>query len=100
MRRLIIVFAVTAAIMLLIFQSAEWYADASAIPRYCADPDAAVARVHKILIEAEPVGDEPKRDYIVAAKLIFLVPQEEGEPLDSYLLRVRERISKSCRQAY
>lgn len=100
MRRIIIVFAVTTAVMLFVFQGADWYANSSSIPRYCSDPDGTLERVHKILIDEEPVGGDPKREYIIAAKLIFLVPQEEGEAIDSYLPRVRERIMESCGEAY
>jgi hypothetical protein len=34
---------------------------------------------------------------VVAAKLIFLVPQHAGEPVDAYVARLRRHIETSCR---
>jgi hypothetical protein len=100
MRRILVVFFFTSVAMLLIFDSAEWYADNSALPRYCENPAEAVAHVREILTDPAPGAQEPKRPYVVAAKLIFLVPREDAEPLQTYLERVRARISEKCREAY
>ena len=96
MRRIIIVFALTALTMLFIFNSADWYASNSALPRYCENPQGTVQIVQEILTSETPGAGEKRRPYIVAAKLIFLVPQEEGEQMSDYLLRLREKISQSC----
>jgi hypothetical protein len=100
MRRILVVFLFTSVVMLLIFNAAEWYADNSALPRYCENPAATVENVREILSSAEPANGKPKRPYVVAAKLIFLVPREDAEPLQTYLSRLRRRISESCRVAY
>ena len=89
------VFAVTALAMWLIFNASEWYAGNAALPRYCDDPAAAIGMVSEILISPEPVASN-RRDFIVAAKLIFLVPQADGESLHDYKHRLRSRISESC----
>jgi hypothetical protein len=96
MNRIIIVFSITAAVMLFIFNSADWYATNAALPRYCEDPVQTVEIVREILTSPTPSEGEEKRPYIVAAKLIFLVPQTDGEPVDDYLYRLRRRISEIC----
>ncbi|MFT7592749.1 MAG: hypothetical protein ACI8R4_000056, partial [Paracoccaceae bacterium] len=35
-----------------------------------------------------------------AAKLIFLVPQQEDEALDAYMARLRQQISQACGVAF
>jgi len=100
MHRILIVFALTAGVMLFIFHSADWYADNAALPRYCKNPLQSVMIVKEILTSDIPGEGKKKRPYIVAAKLIFLVPQEEGEALDDYMDRLRSRISQSCGVAF
>ncbi len=100
MRRLVIVFAITAGLMMLIFRYAGWYADTSALPRYCADPRAAIGYVEDILTNPNPVGGARKRPYLVAAKLIFLVPQQNAESTPDYLQRLQRVISGKCATRY
>ncbi len=100
MRRILIVFGLTAATMLFIFHSADWYATNSALPRYCNNPDETVAIVRKILTSDTPVENQKKRPFIIAAKLIFLVPQEDGETVEQYIPRLRNRISETCGTTY
>ena len=87
--------AITGA-MWLIFNSAQWYADHAALPRYCDDPHTTVQLVGQILTSKTPVEDDNRRPYVIAAKLIFLVPRGDNEPLQSYLGRLRGRISQTC----
>ena len=96
MHRILIVFALTAATMLAIFNGADWYASTSALPRYCENPTRAVAIVEEILTSDTPGEGQERRPYIIAAKLIFLVPQQPDEPMDDYMARLRGRISESC----
>ncbi len=96
MKRMLVVFAVAAGLMALIFRYAGWYADNSALPRYCADPDTALENVARILREPAPAGDGKRRPYLVAAKLLFLVPQLPEESDEAYLQRLRERILETC----
>ena len=100
MRRILVVFLFTAVAMLLIFDAAEWYSDNSALPRYCENPAETVGHVREILSSATPVEGKSKRPYVVAAKLIFLVPRGDAEPMQSYLERLRRRISESCQISY
>jgi len=96
MRRILIVFALTALVMLFIFNSADWYAGNAALPRYCDNPAQNVEIVQEILTSETPGEGKKRRPYIVAAKLIFLVPREEDESLEDYMHRLRTRISQSC----
>jgi hypothetical protein len=100
MRRIVIVFALTAMVMLFIFNSADWYARNSALPRYCANPGQTVEIVREILTSDTPGDGKKRRPYIVAAKLIFLVPQQEDEALDAYMARLRQQISQACGVAF
>ena len=96
MRKIIIVFGVTALVLMLTFGAAEQYADRSAIPRYCADKSSVLERVHAILTKGEPVGEGAKRPFIVAAKLIFLVPQRDNETVSEYVERLQRHLDKVC----
>lgn len=100
MHRILIVFGLTTAVMLFIFNSADWYANKSALPRFCENPSQAVAIVEKIMTIPTPTGGEKRRPYIIAAKLIFLVPRERDEAMPDYLVRLRRRISQSCGVAF
>lgn len=100
MHRILVVFALTAAVMLFIFNSADWYARNAALPRYCENPAQAVAIVEEILTSNTPGTGKKRRPYIVAAKLIFLVPQAQSEEMSHYLQRLRDKISQSCDVAF
>lgn len=96
MKRVLIVFALAALAMLWVFRFAGWYADNSALPRYCESPRETIGYVQQILTSQTPSGDRKRRPYIVAAKLIFLVPQQNEEPLQSYLDRLLDTINETC----
>lgn len=100
MRRILVVFALTALAMLFVFNGADWYARNSALPRYCESPTQSVETVREILTSKTPGEGKKRRPYIVAAKLIFLVPQEDGETMEAYMVRLRQRISKACGVAF
>ncbi len=100
MRRILVVFALTTLVMLFIFNSADWYANRAALPRYCSNPQQSVEIVREILTSDTPGEGKKRRPYIVAAKLVFLVPQEEGEAMDAYMSRLRQRISEACGVAF
>jgi hypothetical protein len=97
MFRIAVVFVVTALVLMLAFGAAEQYADRSAIPRYCADQQNVLGRVKIILTKKQPVGDGSKRPFIIAAKLIFLVPQKDNETVQSYVERLQRHLDKVCR---
>ena len=100
MKRVLIVFCLAAAAMLAVFRFAGWYADTSALPRYCNDPGSAISHVRKLLSSPTPAGDEKRRPYLIAAKLIFLVPQQDDESEEDYLDRLYSTITARCGTAY
>jgi hypothetical protein len=75
-----------------------WYARQVALPRYCQQPELALQRIAAVITESRPAGDGPRRDYIVATKLLHLVPRTVDEPFDVYLERVRYRLRHECRK--
>ncbi len=96
MRHLLIIFLAAAAVMLGVFRFAGWYADNSLLPRFCEAPEATLTRVREILVEDRPSGAEARRPYIIAAKLVFLVPRQSAEPMDDYIDRLRADLWRRC----
>lgn len=74
----------------------RWYAGAVSVPRYCEDPGEALRLLERVVNEPEPAGDDARRPYLVAAKLLFLVPREGDEPVSRYLLRVERYLDSHC----
>jgi hypothetical protein len=95
--RLAVGFAVAALVLLGVFDAAEWYAEQVSISRYCGNPDATLELVRETLSERRPASDAGTRPYVVAAKLIYLIPRRDREPIGDYLARLRQRIAESCR---
>ncbi len=95
--RLAVGFVAAALILTGIFDAAEWYAGQVSISRYCGNPDATLELVREILSEQRPASEGSTRPYVVAAKLIYLIPQKDGESLENYLARLRLSIAESCR---
>ena len=91
-----LVLAVFAALLFLSF-AGDWYVGQVSLPRYCQQPELVLQRLAAIITENRPAGDEARRDYVVAAKLEFLVPRTGDEPLDAYLHRLRRRLEQQCR---
>lgn len=77
--------------------AASWYGERVALPRYCAQPESALTRLRALISDPRPAGEMPRRPYLVAAKLLFLVPRHGNEPLEDYLARVRGRLEAQCR---
>jgi len=94
--RLAVVFGAVAVVLLLLFRFAAWRADGELLFRYCDRPEAHLARVERLLTESEPAGEDARRPYIIAAKLIYLIPQDDGEPNEDYLKRLGQRIRAAC----
>jgi hypothetical protein len=89
---------VLSALVLLsmIFIASRWYAATVSIPRYCAQPELALLHLAAVLTEERPAGDGPRRDFIVAAKLGFLLPSRTNETTDAYLARLRTHLEREC----
>jgi len=91
-----LVLAVLTVLLLISFVS-QWHAGQVSLPRYCQQPELALQRLAEIITKIRPAGEGDRRDYIVAAKLEFLVPQAANEPLDAYLMRLRRQLEVQCR---
>ena len=85
-------------IILLISQAIKWYSTSVTLPRFCEDPELALHHLQEIITKRTPAGDgrEARRPYIIAAKLIYLVPQKSNESTESYLHRVRGELNQRC----
>ena len=75
----------------------KWYTGAVSIPRYCDSPSDAMHYLEKVLTEKEPAKDENRRPYLIAAKLIYIIPRQLDETIPDYLARLRVRIAEQCR---
>lgn len=91
-------FAGVLALLLLVSASADWYSREVSLPRYCDEPEDALARLETLRSGAPQSLDESRRDYMVAAKLEFILPRASGEPEALYRLRVLQALRKQCRQ--
>ena len=85
------------AALLLVSLASNWYAGEVSLPRYCQQLEIVLQRLEAIDTENRPAGELALRDYIVAAKLEFIVPRTSNESLDAYLLRLRHRLEQQCR---
>lgn len=83
-------------LLLLISLASQWYARSVTMPRYCGYPEDSIDYLERVLTQPRPAGDEPRRPYIIAARLMFLVPREGDEPLQAYLDRVRAHLREQC----
>jgi hypothetical protein len=88
---------VVLAVLLLVSFASHWYAGQVSLPRYCEQPELVLRRLAAVMTGNRPAGEESRRDYVVAAKLEFLVPPTVDEPLEAYLQRVRRRLEQQCR---
>jgi len=93
---IIAVFIVAGVVISISFQFAEWRSSEVLLPGYCYQADEHLAVLKKIISEKKPAENRALRPYIKAARLLYLVPRQGTEPLNTYLDRVRERIKKSC----
>ena len=84
------------AVMLAISAISRWYARDVTLPRYCEDPERALSDLRRVLTEERPAGEGPRRPFIVAARLAFLVPRNGDEPLEDYFRRLRSHIAERC----
>jgi len=84
-------------LMFWVFNRAEWYSEDVLLPRFCDNTERHLKLVKKILSDKKPAGDEARRPYIIAAKLIYIIPRNESEPIQLYIERLRKRIQNSCR---
>lgn len=96
LRHTLPVIVATALLMLLVPSAIEWYGERVSLPRYCADPDQALHYLEANLRSERPAANAPRKPYLIAAKLLFLVPRKADEPVADYLQRVELEILKHC----
>ncbi|MBT4329686.1 MAG: hypothetical protein HOD58_07150 [Gammaproteobacteria bacterium] len=97
LRQVLPVVAITALLMLSVSSSIEWYSANVSLPRYCADPQQALHYLESNLRDQRPAGDVPRKPYLIAAKLLFLVPRTSEESIPDYLDRVELKLLEHCR---
>lgn len=85
-----------AAVMTLVNLSVQGYSRAVLLPRYCGTIEQTLEHLERILSQPRPAADGERREYLVAAKLMFLMPQQAGEPNDAYLARIRSGLHQRC----
>ncbi|MFQ5535263.1 MAG: hypothetical protein ACE5EM_10645 [Sphingomonadales bacterium] len=89
------------AVLVTVTLYANWYSSGVSEPRYCDDRENALHRLERILTEGNPAGTganfKDRRPYLIAAKLLFLIPRQPDEEIEPYLDRVREHFWKVCR---
>lgn len=83
-------------LLLLISGAARWYAQRVSLPRYCAQPDRFLQRLSAVISEERPAGNQSRREYIVAAKLKYLLPAHADESDAEYLSRLRVYLERQC----
>lgn len=87
----------TLALLLAVSLWIQWYTQAVSLPRYCEDPAGTLVLLERVLTEERPAGSDARRPYLVAAKLIFIVPRDSNEELGRYLDRVHQHLIVTCR---
>ncbi len=83
-------------LLLMIGVWSKWYAQEVSIPRYCENSELSLQLLEKIITDNEPAEKDPRKPYLIAAKLLFLMPQKTEETVPAYLERVRIYIKKHC----
>lgn len=86
-----------AAALLLVFAASDWYVDRVSLPRYCQQQQSVLLRLAEIVSADSAFGAATRHDYLLAAKLAFLVPRDSDEPQAAYLERVRRRLQEQCK---
>ncbi len=87
------------SVMLFISFAIKWYSQSVTLPRFCSDPEMALYYLEKIMTEKSPTGKtfKDRKPYVIAAKLIYLVPKQANEPIKQYIDRVRYELNQRCR---
>ncbi|MES9823549.1 MAG: hypothetical protein ABW127_03885 [Candidatus Thiodiazotropha endolucinida] len=84
-------------ILLSISMAAQWYGVNVTMPRYCQYRGDVIGRVQQVLNKKKPAGEGDRKPYIIAARLMFLVPRRNDEKQNDYILRLQQHIDKQCR---
>lgn len=84
-------------VLLFLFQASDWYAGQVSLPRYCGQQELMLQHLASINTQNRPAGENSRRNFIVAAKLEFLLPRIADEPVETYIQRLRTRLEEQCR---
>jgi hypothetical protein len=82
--------------MLAISAFSQYYGQNITLPRYCHKQMETLHYLKKIVENDSPVGKESRRPYIIAAKLLFLLPKESNESNQAYLQRADYYLQNQC----
>lgn len=83
-------------ILVLIGSWSQWYAESISIPRYCDDPETTLLILQQVINKPRPAGENARTPYLVAAKLLFLIPRRSNESVHDYLERIRLYMHEKC----
>ena len=83
--------------LLFVFWFSDWYAGQVSLPRYCNQSELMLRHLATINTTNQPAGDNSRRDFIIAAKLEFLLPRRANESLQAYIDRLNVQLSERCR---
>lgn len=93
----LVVVGIVLLVSLGISQWAGWYGSHVSIPRYCGNHQEVLARLKSILTQGAIESGDERRNQMVAAKLLFLLPRDSNEPLSDYLIRMEHTLQGECR---
>lgn len=80
----------------LIGQWAQWRQNNVIVPRYCGQQRETLDQLRHLISIKTPIEDGSRRAYMIAAKLLFIQPQQANESTDEYLLRLRDYLEENC----
>lgn len=75
---------------------AQWYANNISFPRYCNNPENTLMAVRELIKEQPLIDNDQRRRYMIAAKILFLHPQNNNENESDYLSRLRLLMLAKC----
>ncbi len=87
---------VVLAVLMLVSLRFQSHIEEVSIPRYCENKTQTLRLLGAVLTKERPAGDEARRPYLVAAKLLHLLPQKNNETIIDYLNRVELYLLERC----
>lgn len=73
-----------------------WYAEKVLMPRYCEDVPETMRLLEEVLTKERPAGASSRIPYLIAAKLVYLQPQQSSESIPAYLQRMQLHLQHRC----